>query len=287
DNESYWTPTGWQWRHGQLEESGPIEELLELRQHLLKNPKEIEKSFKEGRITPDYADTLRTVIRLSEDELRQQLAQTYAPQPHRQPHFWDDPAYNASNQPVVGVTWFEAMAYCAWLHEQLAVNGKQVAANSQRLVLDRPEINVAELLTGGGRQVRLPTEAEWEWAAGGPDHRRYPWGKTFDAEKANTLEGRVLTTSPVGAYPGGAARCGALDMSGNVWEWTHTIYKAYPYRADDGREETERTDVRRALRGGGWFTDGRFARVSYRYHSQPDYFFSFFSFRLVVAPVIL
>ncbi|MCP4685464.1 MAG: SUMF1/EgtB/PvdO family nonheme iron enzyme, partial [bacterium] len=94
NTERYWLPTGWQWRQGELEESGPLEQILETRQQLLQKPKEIERWLEEGLMTPDYADTLRTLIQLSEAEVRQQLSATYAPQAHEQPHYWTDPAYN-------------------------------------------------------------------------------------------------------------------------------------------------------------------------------------------------
>ncbi len=276
DTERYWTSTGWQWRQGELAASGPVEEILEIRQYFLQYPAEIEKSLKEERITPDYADTLRALIQLSEDEVRQQLAKTYSPRPHEHPYYWDDPAYNASNQPVVGVTWYEAMAYCAWLGEQLAVSRQPLAVGGQ---------NIVDLLAGGGWQVRLPAEAEWEWAAGGAKHTAYPWGSRFEPDKANTLEGRILGTTPVGAYPAGAAACGALDMSGNVWEWTHSLYQAYPYRSDDGREEPL-AEGRRTLRGGAWSSGERNARVSARIGDySPDSFDYIFGCRVVVAPV--
>src|SRR5262245_56882182 len=179
------------------------------------------------------------------------VLEMYPMQPHAQPYYWHDPAYNAPNQPVVGVTWYEAMAYCAWLHEQAAVS---------QAILPIAGLSWVTLLSNGTWQVRIPTEAEWEWAAGGPQHRHYPWGKTLAVEQANTLEGRVMGTSPVGAYPAGAAVCGALDMSGNVWEWTHSLYQPYPYRHQNGRENDMAED-RRVLRGGAW-SSLRAARAS-------------------------
>jgi formylglycine-generating enzyme required for sulfatase activity len=200
----------------------------------------------------------------------------YPMQSHERPYYWDDPAYNDRNQPVVGVAWYEAMAYCAWLHAQLADSHQP-----------SPVVGVAweTLLAAGAWQVRLPTETEWEWAAGGPEHRRYSWGQTFTVERANTLEGRVLAPSPVGAYPAGAATCGALDLSGNVWEWTHSLYQGYPYRTDDGREDRFAAG-RRTLRGGAWLLHHRVARVSSRGRPLPDPFNDLIGVRVVVAPVL-
>jgi len=214
DTEHYWTPTGWQWRQRHVESSGLVEDALARRQSFLNNPADIEKWLKDGRLTPDDADTWRAFLRLSGEEARQQLLQAFPIQSHDLLHYRADPAYNAPNQPVVGVTWYEAMAYGAWLHKQLATSGQPCTLAG---------VPWDTLLTSGSWQVRLATEAEWEWAAGGQKPRRYAWGQTFTVELANTLEGRVLALSPVGAYPTGAAACGALDMSGNVWEWTHSL----------------------------------------------------------------
>ena len=276
DTERYWMPAGWQWRHGQGENSGPVEELLDIWRLYRRNPSLITQSLKAGQMTPDNADAWGQLVKLAEEEARQRISEMYPMQPREQPYFWHDPAYNASNLPVVGVTWYEAMAYCAWLHEQ---------ATASQSILPVAEVSWATLLGSGRWQVRLPTEAEWEWAAGGPQQRRYPWGKTLAVEHANTLEGRVMGTSPVGAYPAGAAACGALDMSGNVWEWTHSLYQPYPYRQQDGREDGL-AESRRVLRGGAWDGSARDARVSYRDRAHPANFSYFAGVRVVVAPVL-
>ncbi len=156
------------------------------------------------------------------------------------------------DHPVVSVSWQDAMAYVGWL-----------AAHT-------------------GQPWRLPSEAEWEKAARGTDGRIYPWGDVFDASRANTNEGGKQATTPVGSYPSGASPYGALEMAGNVWEWTNTVYKPYPYNAGDGRERVESTE-NRVLRGGSWFYSAWNARAAYRSYIQPVIVNNNLGFRLILA----
>lgn len=100
------------------------------------------------------------------------------------------------------------------------------------------------------RGGRLPSEAEWEYAARGPDSLIYPWGN--ELVDANLVFDRnsPSQTAEVGSKPAGASWVGALDMSGNVYEWVSSIYARYPYDASDGREATDDTTSPRVYRGG-------------------------------------
>jgi formylglycine-generating enzyme required for sulfatase activity len=145
--------------------------------------------------------------------------------------------FRGDQLPVEQITWFEARDFCA------------------------------------RRGARLPTEAEWEYAARGPDGLVYPWGNEWD-EDAVWFGNANEQTSSVGSRPAGASWVGALDMSGNVWEWVSSVYEPYPYAADDGREEDtgDRTDVQRMLRGGSWWYYGNpdVFRAAVRGRDNPD-----------------
>jgi toxoflavin biosynthesis protein ToxD len=153
------------------------------------------------------------------------------------------------DHPVVCASWQDALTYARWLARVT------------------------------GQPWRLPTEAEWEKAARGIDGRLYPWGDTFDNMRCNTSESGVGTTTPVGSYPHGGSPYGALDMAGNVREWTSSLYRPYAYNRDDGREDLYSTG-NRVMRGGDCSGGPPSARAACRSYFASDYFFLSSGFRL-------
>jgi formylglycine-generating enzyme required for sulfatase activity len=211
-----------------------------------------------------------------------------------------DRLHRAGNTPAIGISWREALAFCHWLSTRWA----------NHLPL--------------GWQVALPSEAEWEKAARGGLHvpaspciatlngaasaalshlrenpqpqRDYPWDsleKDGWRDDCANVGNEIGATSAIGAYPQGRSPVGCEDLSGNVWEWTRSLWGedwqtaafAYPYRPDDTAREMLSADdsVLRVVRGGGW-DDPRFAaRCAYRYGSPPDDRNDLLGFRVVLC----
>ncbi|MBP1467997.1 SUMF1/EgtB/PvdO family nonheme iron enzyme [Candidatus Chloroploca sp. M-50] len=184
---------------------------------------------------------------------------------HRQPGYWNDSRFTGANQPVIGVRWYEATAFCAWLSERLA-----------------------EVLPPG-YGLRLPTEAEWEVAAayaGQGQRRPYPWGDVAPTpDLAIYKESDVGRPAPVGCCPAGAAACGALDMVGNVDEWASSSSQGYPGQAAQEVKDFTPDNGDVPLRGGSWWNGSTSVRCGARYWFRPDVRGGSRGFRVVVAPL--
>ncbi len=196
-----------------------------------------------------------------EDEKNMNLEKWQCRNGRIEPAYWNDPALAIPNRPLVGITWFEAMAYCNWLNEQLQ--------RSENL----PQ----------GYVVRLPSEAEWEKAARGNDRRFWPWGNNMENDKANLYEMYLAAPCTVGIFSADLSPCGALDMAGNVREWCYNLLSQYPYDPKDGREKVN-ADGMRASRGGAWYRGQYTAHCAYRRHYMPDVHHNGLGFRVVIGP---
>jgi formylglycine-generating enzyme required for sulfatase activity len=166
-----------------------------------------------------------------------------------------DAGFGRYRQPVVNVSWDDAIAYIGWLNERT------------------------------GKHYRLPTEAEWEYAArGGKDDTAYPWGKTMSEGKANCADSDCKdaypNTAPVGSFP--ATAFGLYDMSGNVMEWCDWYGDYADSSVSDPKGAASGTS--RVVRGGSWLYNARYVRSANRYNLTltPDDRRDDMGFRLVL-----
>lgn len=163
------------------------------------------------------------------------------------------PAWSGDDHPVVCVSWAEAVAFCLWL--------------SQR----------------DGREYRLPTEAQWEYAARGADGRIFPWGNFWDPKRCNSADESAggRQTTPVGQFPEGASPHGVLDMAGNVWEWCADWFApGYGSEAPQADPLGPVAGNDRVCRGGSWMNHAYSCRTTMRARRTPDFSDNYIGFRV-------
>jgi formylglycine-generating enzyme required for sulfatase activity len=269
DDESWWvTEAARQWRRGETTHVARTVQWRAFRQMLRENPDYLERKLATGELSDKAADDHRLARDSSDEDFEEHLKTDFRGGRHLEPRRWRDRNFSNPLQPVVGICWYEALAYCAWLSAQTR------------------------------ETWRLPTEAEWEAAArlGARDGADYPWGHGFDAVCCNSFESHIRATTPVGLYLGMTRAKHILDvltglfrrkpspnladMSGNGYEWTLSRYDKvkyrYPYRKDDGREGLDddgdpRHYFPRVLRGGSWYYSKDEARIAFRLRFHPGY----------------
>jgi formylglycine-generating enzyme required for sulfatase activity len=167
-----------------------------------------------------------------------------------EPGYWKDKKFNAPQQPVVGVSWEEARAFCEWAG------------------------------------LALPSEAQWEAAARGTDGRRYPWGNEEPTPERANYDQREKRTTPVGSYPLGVGPFGTLDQAGNVWEWCEDVWDAEAYQRRGDRSvdpvSTQGDVAVRSQRGGSWISAAWDLPAAWRFGDWAAYRFGHFGFRCVL-----
>ncbi len=176
-----------------------------------------------------------------------------------EPPFWRDRKYSEPEQPVVGVSWNDAVAFCEWLSQDF------------------------------GHQAMLPSEAQWEFAARGIDGRIYPWGdEAPDASRACfDLNWNKDKPAVVGSCPAGRGPYGTLDQAGLVWEWCRDVWNKEAYRERDEPKDplvTEGDEDRRVLRGGSWVSPADDLRAAVRFWLPATGRYDFVGFRVLAAP---
>lgn len=173
---------------------------------------------------------------------------------HRTPPQWDDPLFCDPQQPVVAPSWFDAVAYCAWLSEAT------------------------------GRAYRLPSEAEWERAArGGVEQKLYPWGDAPLESLANYSSRWRLAPEPVGRAEQNAF--GLFDIGANVHEWCADWFSADYYANSPERNPRGPSEgVRRSSRGGSWRHATKVSRCAGRSSIPPEFQYADYGFRVARTP---
>ena len=201
-------------------------------------------------------------------------------------------APHLASHPVVEVSWFEAMAFCLWLGDRLKLQvSLPTEAQWEKAARGTPIPGPSPVPTGEGSLPSPPAAAGGEAGRGGLPAaaglglgaRRYPWGEEITPDHANYDATGIGATTAVGIFPKGESPCGALEMSGNVWEWCRKKWREDYTSAADERLEG---DAPRVLRGGAFYDEARRVRCAVRYWFSPFSRNWYIGFRVVASPII-
>ena len=244
DDERWWdTEDAKAWRRGETTAEGMRASVRFFRDRYRAEPEELKAIHGSGVYDDEDLERWQNRIAMTEQAFETHLEELYPGGRITAPQQWGDVAYSSPGQPVVGVTWYEARAYCLWLSQQT------------------------------GQEIRLPSEVEWEAAARGISDRRHPWGDSLEPMRCNMIAAHIMGPSQIGIFVEGDAATGLADGAGNSADWTLSAGGrtpadnglSYPYDVADGRESSDASNFAyRVVRGGGWYDTEVTTRTSIR-----------------------
>ena len=215
-----------EWLNGGDATEEIINDWIMKRKKLLEDPELPIDLYKKGHITLIQAACFAKVIDIKEGEFIQLVKDWYVMGRKKRPHFWDNNSFNNPNLPVVGVSWFEAVAYCNWLSEQTNL------------------------------PIRLLTEDEWEATAQGKEGYKYSFGNECSVCDCNTEELMLKRVTPIGVFCETNSINGCADLNGNIFEWVNSRYGT--------SEEEINFTTQMICKGGSWYHKKLRANSSYR-----------------------
>ncbi len=251
DDERWWDGKGARaWREGI--ETGKHQRARDraLYDRFRADPSELDRLFQSGLMPRRAFERWSTRVMWTAEDFDERNHAEHPDVRYVEPAYWSDPHFRSPNRPVVGVSWYEARAYCAWLSAQT------------------------------GRTYRLPTELEIEGASRGLEDRAYPWGDDPPVKGwCNVVGTHIQGTTPVGVFPESHTPDGVADLFGNVMQWTTSAWGRtrkeceFPYPVESSsssRFDSAQLDVLRVLKGESWDSDLGKAHVSRRGRDRPE-----------------
>jgi formylglycine-generating enzyme required for sulfatase activity len=231
-HREHWTRQGWEWRHKGSIENGVVAGMLANRSNLIGSGYPLEYWRRHYGWGPETLEFWDEFTKIEDSQARDRVIKKFERRNAQAPAFWNRDDYMLPNMPIVGITRFEAEAYCHWLESMTGI------------------------------YTRIQRAEEWAFASRGASDTDYPWGDEAGLDFANTAESHLLQPSPVGSFPEDRSRLGAFDFAGNVREWTCTI---------DKERNVSGTVPHFIVKGGAWSRSLRVATRHYSDSFAPDF----------------